>query len=58
MLYLRAGEESWWQLIPTLSERFGLGKAPLYGAWSLLLAALLLLGVWIAVFRLLARELR
>ena len=58
MLYLRAGKESWWQLLPTLSRRFGLGKAPLYGVWSLPAAALLLLGVWIAVFRLLARELR
>jgi len=58
ILYLRAGKESWWQLLPTLSRRFGLGKAPLYGTWTLAALAVLLLGVWIAVLRLLGRELR
>jgi hypothetical protein len=55
--YLRQGSESWWQLLPTLSHRFGLGKASFFGDWTLLVAALLLLGVWIAAVRLLAREL-
>jgi len=55
--YLRGGRESWWQLLPTLTQRFGFGKASFFGAWLLPLAALLLLCVWIAVARLLVREL-
>jgi hypothetical protein len=57
LLYKRAGSESWWQLLPTLTRRFGLGKASFFGAWTLPLAALLLLGVWVSAFRLLLREL-
>jgi hypothetical protein len=57
LFYFRAGSESWWQLLPTLDERFGLGKAPFFGAWLLPVAALALLGVWIATIRLLARQL-
>jgi hypothetical protein len=55
--YLRPGRESWWQLLPTLSHRFGLGKASFFGDWTLPLAAIMLLGLWVAVARLLAREL-
>jgi hypothetical protein len=58
LLYFRSGEESWWQLLPTLSTRFGLGKAPFFGGWTLPFAALLLLGVWAMTMRLLWRELR
>jgi hypothetical protein len=58
LFYLRAGEESWWQLLPALAERFGLGKAAFLGAWLLPLAAILLLAVWIAAIRLLMREIR
>jgi hypothetical protein len=57
LVYLRARSESWWQLLPTLTRRFGLGKASFFGAWTLPLAALLLLGVWVSAFRLLLREL-
>jgi hypothetical protein len=57
VVYLRPGSESWWQLLPTLSRRFGLGKASLFGAWTLAAAALALLGVWVAAVRLLRREL-
>jgi hypothetical protein len=57
VVYLRPGRESWWQLLGVLDERFGLGKASFFGNWTLPLAALLLLGVWIAVVRLLVREL-
>jgi hypothetical protein len=57
LLYFRGGEESWWQLLPTLSTRFGLGKAPFFGGWTLPLAALLLLGVWVGTIRLLLGEL-
>jgi hypothetical protein len=55
--WVRPGSESWWQLLPTLSSRFGLGKASLFGGWTLLAAALALLGVWVATVRLLLREL-
>jgi hypothetical protein len=58
LLYARAGSESWWQLLPTLDERFGLGKAGFFGDWTLPFAALLLLGVWVLVIRLLLVELR
>jgi hypothetical protein len=55
--YVRPGSESWWELLPTLSTRFGLGKASFFGDWALLAAALALLGVWVATVRLLLREL-
>jgi hypothetical protein len=58
LIYLRRGNESWWQLLPTLAERFGFGKSPSFGSWLLPLASLALLGVWILTMRLLARELR
>ncbi len=57
LIYLRSGSESWWQLLPKLSSRFGLGKAALFGSWTLLVLALLLIGVWLATVRLLLREL-
>jgi hypothetical protein len=57
VLYLRPGRESWWQLLGALDRRFGLGKASLFGDWTLPAMALALLGVWIAAVRLLAREL-
>ncbi len=57
IVYLRAGSESWWQLLPALSRRFGLGKASFFGDWTLAAVALLLLGVWVATVRLLRREL-
>jgi hypothetical protein len=57
LAYLRSGSESWWQLLPTLSQRFGRGKAAVFGDWTLPVAALLLLGVWAVAARLLIREL-
>lgn len=57
VVYLRPGRESWWQLLGALDERFGLGKVPFFGNWTLPIVALLLLGVWIAAVRLLVREL-
>jgi hypothetical protein len=57
LAYFRRGEESWWSLLPELTHRFGLGKAGFFGDWTLPVAALLLLGVWVAAVRLLAREL-
>jgi hypothetical protein len=58
LIYLRPGSESWWELLPTLKTRFGLGKASFFGDWTLPVIALLLLGVWIATVRLLLGELR
>jgi hypothetical protein len=55
--YLRPGSESWWQLLPTLSRRFAFGKASFFGDWTLPVAAIVLLGLWVAVARLLVREL-
>ena len=58
VMYLRPGRESWWQLLPALDERMGLGKATFFGDWTLPALALALAGVWIAAVRLLVRELR
>ena len=53
--YLRPGRESWWDLLPTIASRFGVGKAPWFGAWTLPFATLLLLGAWGGAIRLLLR---
>jgi hypothetical protein len=55
VLYLRRGRESWWHLLPTLSRRFGYGKASWIGTWTLPVAAFALLCVWIACGRLVVR---
>jgi hypothetical protein len=53
--YVRPGRESWWSLLPTVSYRFGLGKAPGLGAWTLALAVGLALSAIGAAAWLLAR---
>jgi hypothetical protein len=58
LAYERPGRETWWQLLPTLVKRFGLGKASFFGDWTLPFLALLLVGVWTATVRLLLRELK
>jgi hypothetical protein len=57
IFYFRRGSESWWQLLPTLDQRFGFGKATFFGAWTLPVMALLVLLVWVAALGLLRREL-
>jgi hypothetical protein len=57
MLYFRRGQETWWQLLPALTQRFGLGKDSFFGDWTLPAVALLLLAVWAATARLIIREL-
>jgi hypothetical protein len=57
LIYLRRGSETWWDLLPVLLRRFGLGKASVFGTWTLPVIAALLLGVWVGAVRLLAREL-
>ena len=56
--WLRAGEESWLELLPTVAHRFGLGKPFLSGAWVLGLAAVLLAAAWAVALRTTVRELR
>jgi hypothetical protein len=58
IFYLRRGEQSWWQLLPLLDLRFGLGKAPFFGRWTLAAVLVLVLIVWAGTLRFLARELR
>ena len=58
ILYLRPGEQSWWELLGVLDRRFGLGKASFFGDWTLPAAALGMLGLWLAAIRLLAHELK
>lgn len=57
LVYQRARPESWWQLLPALSERFGVGKTRFFGDWTLAAMVVLLAGVVIATLRLLDREL-
>ena len=58
ILFYRPGHESWWSLLGALDLRFGLGKSPIFGDWTLPVIALALLALWFAVGRLLWRELR
>lgn len=58
LTYLRGGRETWWQLLPTLDVRFGLGKASAFGDWTLPAAVLVMALVWFSALRLLLRELR
>ena len=58
ILYYRRGRESWWQLLGALDFRFGLGKAAIFGDWTLPAVALAVLALWFAVVRLLVRELK
>jgi hypothetical protein len=54
--WMRRGKESWFQLLPTVAHRFGLGRASLAGSLLLPFAALLLLTAWAMVIRLVLRE--
>jgi hypothetical protein len=58
VLYVRSGKQTWWEMLGVLDRRFGLGKASFFGNWTLVVVALALLAIWIAVIRLLARELK
>ena len=57
VFYLRPGRETWWQMLPVLDQRFGLGKAPFFGRWTLPLVAVVVLLLWVGSIRLLLREL-
>lgn len=58
ILYYRPGSESWWQLLGALDFRFGLGKSPIFGDWTLPLLVLAMAALGLGVVRLLVRELR
>jgi hypothetical protein len=58
VIFFRPGSESWWSLLGALDERFGLGKSPIFGDWTLPLVALAILALWFSLGRLLWRELR
>lgn len=58
LIYLRGASQTWWQLLPDLSRRFGLGKASFLGTWALPVMFLLVVAIWVGALRLLARELR
>lgn len=58
IIYYRRGSESWWSLLGALDLRFGLGKATIFGDWTLPVLALAALALFGGVVRLLLRELR
>lgn len=55
--YYRPGSESWWQLLGPVDRRFGVGKASIFGDWTLPALALALIGLWVFTVRFLARTL-
>jgi hypothetical protein len=54
--WLRAGDESWYALIPTVAHRFALGKAAPFGSLWLVVASLLVLVAALVAVRLVLRE--
>jgi hypothetical protein len=54
--WLRAGSESWLELVPTIADRLALGRWNPFGSLLLPVVALLLAGAWIAAARLVLRE--
>jgi hypothetical protein len=55
--WYRAGEETWFEVLPTIAHRFSLAKANPVGPALLPLAALILLVGWVAATRIVVREL-
>jgi hypothetical protein len=55
--FMRAGEESWWDLAGTVAERFGLIKTSFTGPWTLWAVLALLAATWVASVALLLRRL-
>jgi hypothetical protein len=56
--WLRAGSESWLELLPTVARRFGLAKWNPLGSLLLPLLMLVLVATWFAAARLVLRETR
>jgi hypothetical protein len=57
LFYLRRGRETWWQLLPVVNRRFGVGKASFFGPWTLPFVVVLVVLLWIGTLRLVLREL-
>jgi len=57
IIYYRRGSETWWSLLGALDLRFGLGKATIFGDWTLPVIALAALALFAGVVRLLLAEL-
>jgi hypothetical protein len=55
--YLQPGQSSWWSRIPSIADRFGLGRAA-SGTWIGFLVLALMLAVVVITCRLTLRELR
>jgi hypothetical protein len=55
--WFRQGEESWFELLPTVAHRFGLGKGVSIGDWLFPLTVLIALACWALGLRVLTREL-
>lgn len=49
------GPKAWWSQLSPIDQRFGLGKASIFGDWTLPACALLLLAAWALALRLLLR---
>jgi hypothetical protein len=58
LTYLRAEPESWWSLAGVVAHRFGLGRGELFGGWIVFAWLAGLLGMGVAVVRLVLREAR
>jgi hypothetical protein len=55
--WYRPGEETWFEILPTIAHRFSLARANPIGPALLPLAAVILLGCWLAATRIVVREL-
>jgi hypothetical protein len=55
--WFREGSESWFELVPTIAQRFGLARANPISSLLLPVTALLLLAGWVVTVRLVLREL-
>lgn len=55
--WYRAGEETWFEILPTIAHRFSLARANPIGPALLPLAAVILLVGWVATIRIVVREL-
>ncbi len=51
IFYYRSRNETWWQLLPVLDQRFGWGKAPFFGTWTFPFVIGLVIFLWFGVLR-------
>jgi hypothetical protein len=58
VVYFSPKPESWWSMLGKLDERLGLGKAKFFGDWTFPVLAALVAFMWVAVARLLVKEMQ